>query len=74
MSYYQDEIGDWVAKLACGHGQHIRHNPPFVQRPWVLTPEGRERFVGYELDCLMCEEDDETELPDWFSLERVSDA
>jgi hypothetical protein len=24
-----DEHGDWVAHLACGHRQHARHNPPF---------------------------------------------
>ncbi len=29
--YHQDEVGDWVAELRCGHGQHVRHRPPF----WV---------------------------------------
>ena len=55
--FQKDEVGDWVAVLEiCGHTQHVRHNPPFVERPWVLTPEGRERFLGYELDCEKCEE------------------
>ena len=34
VDYHQDEQGDWVADLACGHGQHVRHQPPFVNRPW----------------------------------------
>jgi len=35
--FHQDEVGDWVAELRCGHGQHVRHHPPFWVRPWVLT-------------------------------------
>ncbi len=54
--YEQDEIGDWRAILACGHRQHIRHNPPLVKRPWVLTEAGRRRFLGYELACKLCDE------------------
>ena len=57
VDYHQDEEGVWVADLACGHPQHVRHNPPFVSRPWVLTPEGRERFLGFELFCKHCEEE-----------------
>ncbi len=56
LGFHQDELGDWVAELACGHGQHVRHNPPLSFRPWVLTPEGRERFLGYQLDCHLCDE------------------
>jgi Protein of unknown function (DUF3565) len=41
----------WIADLACGHTQHVRHQPPFRERPWVLTPEGRARFIGTEVDC-----------------------
>ena len=54
--YEQDEIGDWRAILACGHRQHIRHNPPLVKRPWVLTEAGRRRFLGYGLACKLCDE------------------
>ena len=25
-SFHQDELGDWVARLACGHHQHVRHD------------------------------------------------
>lgn len=58
--FHQDEVGDWVAELACGHGQHVRHNPPLANRPWVLTRAGRQQFLGYELDCKLCDEAAET--------------
>lgn len=41
--YHLDEHQDWVAELACGHNQHVRHNPPWTSRPWVATAEGRAR-------------------------------
>lgn len=56
IGFEQDEIGDWRAILACGHRQHVRHNPPLVDRPWVLTAAGRARFVGHVLDCVLCDE------------------
>jgi nucleotide-binding universal stress UspA family protein len=56
VGFDQDEVGDWRAILACGHRQHVRHNPPLVERPWVLTAAGRARFVGYALDCKRCDE------------------
>ncbi|WP_437308887.1 DUF3565 domain-containing protein [Sorangium sp. So ce388] len=59
--YYQDDAGDWVAELSCGHGQHVRHRPPFLARPWVITPEGRASRLGAELDCVRC---DRLEMPD----------
>jgi len=55
-----DEAGDWVAILGCGHPQHVRHNPPFVRRPWVTTEGGRRRALGQLLDCVRC---DRLELP-----------
>ena len=57
VGFHQDERLDWVADLECGHGQHVRHNPPWTVRPWVVTPEGRETFLGVELDCKRCEEE-----------------
>lgn len=36
-SFHQDEEQHWVAKLAWGHQQHVRHNPPWQNRPWVIT-------------------------------------
>lgn len=55
VGFHQDERQDWVADLACGHGQHVRHLPPLSNRPWVLTAEGRERYMGTVLDCRKCE-------------------
>jgi hypothetical protein len=46
----------WIAELDCGHTQHVRHQPPFQQRPWVLSPEGRARFIGFEVECPRCAE------------------
>ncbi|MFZ3012850.1 MAG: DUF3565 domain-containing protein [Nitrospira sp.] len=56
IGYHQDEHGDWVADLTCGHGQHVRHQPPFINRPWVLTVAGREQHLGTHLSCKKCEE------------------
>ena len=56
VGFDQDELGDWRAILACGHRQHVRHNPPFVNRPWVLTEDGRRRFLGAPLECVACDE------------------
>ena len=56
VGYHVDEEGDWVADLQCGHGQHVRHDPPWQVRPWILTAEGRAAFLGVQLDCLRCDE------------------
>jgi tellurite methyltransferase len=55
--YHTDDVGDPVAELSCGHGQHVRHHPPMISRPWVLTPEGRASMLGVELDCVRCDEE-----------------
>ena len=44
----------WVAELACGHFQHLWHEPPLVNRPWVTTVEGRNDKLGRELQCKKC--------------------
>ncbi|WP_144778595.1 DUF3565 domain-containing protein [Marinobacter maritimus] len=54
--YHKDEEDHWVARLACGHNQHVRHNPPWVNRPWVITEEGRRSMLGFELACRKCDE------------------
>ena len=53
--FHPDESGDWVADLDCGHGQHVRHRPPFVNRPWVVNVAGREAMLGTPLDCVRCD-------------------
>ncbi|MFA5552060.1 MAG: DUF3565 domain-containing protein [Trueperaceae bacterium] len=57
VGFRQDDEGHWVAQLECGHSQHVRHDPPLVQRPWVLTEEGRRQRLGLPLACVKCEED-----------------
>jgi len=56
VGFHQDEEGHWVADLECGHGQHVRHRPPWINRPWVTTQHGRERALGSVLDCRRCDE------------------
>ena len=55
VGFHQDADGHWVAELACGHDQHVRHDPPWTERPWVVAPEGRPRFLGTMLACKKCE-------------------
>lgn len=59
--FHQDETMDWVADLDCGHKQHIRHNPPWMNRPWVVTSEGRKKFIGSPLNCKSCDEKESDE-------------
>lgn len=54
VGFHRDEQGHWVADLACGHGQHVRHDPPWTTRAWVITEEGRREHLGRELPCLKC--------------------
>ena len=58
-----DDQGDPIAILSCGHPQHVRHNPPFINRPWVTTEQGRNSMLGVALNCVRC---DRFELPDSF--------
>lgn len=52
--FHQDEERHWVADLECGHGQHVRHQPPWQNREWVLSEDGRAKFLGVELGCVKC--------------------
>lgn len=63
VGYHSDDQGDWVAELACGHFQHVRHDPPLVSRDWVTTDEGRESMLGYELECKKCDEGAPVDAP-----------
>jgi tellurite resistance-related uncharacterized protein len=62
-----DEQGDWVALLDCGHRQHVRHRPPFFDRPWVEQAAGRAARLGTPLDCPLC---DRAELPEGLTPTR----
>ena len=54
--FHLDAQGEWVAELACGHQQHVRHSPPFFLRPWVLEAEGRKQRLGTPLECRLCDQ------------------
>ncbi len=56
IAYHLDDEAHWVADLECGHGQHVRHDPPWQVRPWVITEEGRVSHLGTVLDCRICVE------------------
>ena len=54
VAFHLDEEHHWVARLECGHNQHVRHTPPWMNRPWVVTPEGRANAIGQTLACRKC--------------------
>ncbi len=67
--FRKDEVGDWVADLDCLHAQHVRHRPPFQQRPWVQSEDGRAARVGTTLNCPLC---DRAEPPPGLTLSRTA--
>ncbi len=69
MGFQQDPSGDWVAELSCLHSQHLRHNPPFQLRPWVLSDEERAAHRGSNIDCTLCAR---AELPDGLTVVRTA--
>ncbi len=54
VGFHRDQEKEWVAELDCGHGQHVRHRPPFENRPWTTTEAGRRSKLGFELICPNC--------------------
>lgn len=52
--FHTDEEEHWVAELDCGHTVHVRHDPPWQNRQWVLTQAGRDGMLGVVLDCKKC--------------------
>ncbi|MDY0747976.1 DUF3565 domain-containing protein [Paucibacter sp. R3-3] len=56
VGFHTDDDGHWVAELACGHNQHVRHDPPWQNRPWVITETGREATKGQVLPCRKCDQ------------------
>ena len=57
VGFHRDEQGEWVAELECGHGQHVRHRPPWELRPWVVSEAGRRAHLGKMLRCARCDEE-----------------
>ena len=54
--FHRDDEGQWVAELACGHTQHVRHEPPWQVREWTQSEGGRQSRLGSALDCPLCNE------------------
>ena len=57
-SYASLKLGKEPAELACGHFQHVRHDPPWVERLWVITEAGRANMLGQRLNCKKCDAGD----------------
>jgi len=57
IAFHQGEDHHWVADLACGHTQHVRHDPPWQSRPWTQTEGGRATMLGQTLNCNKCDEE-----------------
>jgi hypothetical protein len=57
VAFDRDGVGDWVALLECGHRQHVRHQPPWQERPWVVTAGERDARVGSPLECRACDQE-----------------
>lgn len=58
VGFHTDEHGDWVAELSCLHNQHVRHNPPWTVREWVLSEASRTERIGEPLNCLKCDREE----------------
>lgn len=56
VGFHLDAENHWVAELECGHDQHVRHDPPWINRPWVITPQGRTQTLGQMLNCIKCDQ------------------
>ncbi|WP_426112529.1 DUF3565 domain-containing protein [Pseudomonas sp. DSP3-2-2] len=54
IGFRQDEQGHWIAMLSCGHTQHLRHQPPWQSRAWVLDPAQRAQKIGQSFHCGWC--------------------
>jgi hypothetical protein len=68
VGFHQDEEDHWVAVLACRHFQHVRHNPPWSNRPWVTTQIGRDEKLGVELGCKKCDAGAPKDLTPWGAI------
>ena len=53
--FHQDSESHWVADLECGHSQHVRHEPPWQVRTWVLSQSARDERLGSALNCPLCD-------------------
>jgi hypothetical protein len=54
VGFILDDEGHWIAELSCGHRQHVRHRPPYVERAWVLSETERAAKIGCPIVCGSC--------------------
>jgi len=64
VGFERDRERDWVVLLECGHRRHVRHRPPWQDRPWMLTDVGRRGRLGTTLACLLCDQADVPDAPE----------
>lgn len=55
VRFEKDGEDRWFAILACGHTQHVHHDPPWQVRRWTETVEGRDSMLGHTLPCKLCD-------------------
>jgi hypothetical protein len=56
IGFRRDEAGDWIADLDCGHSLHLRHDPPWQLRAWILSEAERRKRIGSVIECAKCDE------------------
>mgnify|MGYP003465349214 FL=1 len=57
IGFHLDDEQHYIAELVCGHNQHVRHTPPWQNRVWVLTEDGRNEKLGVMLECKLCDDE-----------------
>jgi len=62
--FHKDDEDHWVAELVCRHFQHVRHDPPLSTREWTQTEQGRQSMIGFQLNCVKCDEGAPPDQPD----------
>ena len=62
IGYHLDDENHWVARLKCLHFQHVRHQPPFINRPWVTQQTTRAAMLGTQLNCIKCDNNAEIDF------------
>ncbi|MDG3557884.1 DUF3565 domain-containing protein [Acinetobacter bereziniae] len=45
----------WLNSAHMGHRQHMRHLPPWQNRPWVMSAQGRQEKIATPIDCKQCD-------------------
>ena len=52
-----EEDNHWGTDVSWGHTKYVRHNPSWQQRKWVLSDNGRNDFIEFELEFKSCKAD-----------------